>query len=570
MAEKRWVVKECNDKESVAKLMNELGVDRLIATLLVQRGIKTYDEAKRFFRPQISDLYDPFLMKDMDKAVDRLTKAIDNKEKILIFGDYDVDGTTATALMVRFLKKHGANVDFYIPDRYTEGYGFSDKGIEFAAENKINLLISVDCGIKGNEHIDLANSKGIDVIVCDHHTVGDEIPNAYAVLDPKRPDCKYPFSELSGCGVAFKLLQGYTQKHNIPIEEITCYLDLVVVSIGSDIVPIIDENRTLSFFGLQKLNTDPCTGLESVIDLTDLTNKEIQINDIVFKIGPRINAAGRIDTGKTAVDLLTTTDKNFALEIGNSIDQMNSYRKEIDHNITEEAIKQIEADEKLKNAYSTVVFSNNWHKGVVGIVASRLSETYYRPTVVLTENNGYIVGSARSVEGFDLYKAITSCSDLLENFGGHTFAAGLTMKKENLEKFKERFEEFVKNNITEEQRSPIINIDIEIFIKEITPKLYRIIKQFAPFGPGNMNPVFASKQIFDNGMGRQIGKKLEHLKLKVVQQVGDNNCIDGVGFGFGNNYDTISEYKPFDICFHVTENNFMNQTTLQIQVIDIK
>ena len=570
MAEKRWTIKECSDKESVTRLMDELGVDRLVATLLVQRGITTYDGAKRFFRPQISDLYDPFLMKDMDKAVERLTKAIDNNEKILIFGDYDVDGTTATALMVRYLRKINANVDSYIPDRYAEGYGLSDKGIDFAAENGVNLLITVDCGIKGNEKIDYANSRGIDVIVCDHHTAGDEIPNAIAVLDPKRPDCNYPFSELSGCGVAFKLLQGYVQKHNKPIEDIICYLDLVAVSIGSDIVPIIDENRTLAFYGLQKLNTNPCTGLESIIDLTDLSSKEIQINDIVFKIGPRINAAGRIDTGKTAVDLLTTRDKDFALQIGNSIDGMNSYRKEIDRNITEEALAQIESDPDNDKKYTTVVFSESWHKGVVGIVASRLTETYYRPTIVLTENNGLVVGSARSVEGFDLYKAITSCSDLLENFGGHTFAAGLSMKKENLNEFKRRFEEYVKANILEEQRQPVIKIDMEILVKEITPKLYRILKQFAPFGPGNMSPIFASHQIYDNGMGRQIGKNQEHLKLKIVQQIGDNNCIDGVGFGFGSYYETISEYKPFNICYHITENNFMNQPTLQIQVLDIK
>ncbi len=570
MTEKRWTIKECNDKETVARLMNELGVDRLVATLLVQRGIKTYDEARRFFRPQISDLYDPFLMKDMDKAVARLSKAIADNEKILIFGDYDVDGTTATALMVRYLKSINANVDFYIPDRYAEGYGLSEKGMDYAAENGVKLLISVDCGIKGNEKIDYANSKGIDVIVCDHHTVGDEIPNAYAVLDPKRPDCNYPFSELSGCGVAFKLLQGYTQKHNLPIEDITCYLDLVAVSIGSDIVPIIDENRTLAYYGLKKLSDAPCTGLESIIDLTDLSNKEIQINDIVFKIGPRINAAGRIDTGKTAVDLLTTSNRDFAMQIGGEIDSMNSYRKEIDRSITEEALKQIKSDENLKNAYSTVVFSENWHKGVVGIVASRLTETYYRPTIVLTENNGLVVGSARSVEGFDLYKAITSCSDLLENFGGHTFAAGLSLKKENLDEFKQRFEEYVKNNITEEQRQPVIKIDMEIMVKEITPKLYRILKQFAPFGPGNMSPIFSSRQIYDNGMGRQIGRNSEHLKLKIVQQIGDNNCIDGVGFGFGNNYEIISDYKPFDICYHITENNFMNQTTLQIQVLDLK
>lgn len=568
--EKRWLIKEKGDSKTVASLAQALGVSELVANLLVQRGVRTYEEARRFFRPQISDLYNPYLMKDMDKAIERLDKALKENQSILVFGDYDVDGTTATSLVYKYLKHLNANVDYYIPDRYKEGYGVSFLGIDWAVENDINLIITVDCGIKENEKINYAVQQGIDVIVCDHHTVGNELPNACAVLDPQRPDCGYPYKYLSGCGVAFKFMQAYATRINDVPENYTCYLDLVAVSIGSDIVPITGENRTLAYYGLKKLSTDPCIGLKSVIKLTDLENREIQINDIVFKIGPRINAAGRIESGRTAVELLITEDENEADEIGENIDKFNTERKMHDNKITAEALHEIEKDVALHDSYTTVVFSEEWHKGVVGIVASRLTETYYRPTIVFTENNGLVVGSARSVEGFDLYKAISSCEDLLENYGGHTFAAGITLKKENLEAFKQRFEEYVKNNITEEQRCPTVNIDLEIEIKDITPKLYRLIKQFAPFGPGNMTPVFMSRQVYDNGCGRKVGKGGDHLKLKLVQQVGDNNCIEGIGFWMGKYFDKTSEYKPFDICYHINENTFMNNTTLQMQAIDIK
>lgn len=577
MSQNCWKVRNINseDKRIIETLSKELGVDSVVATLLCMRGIKDYHEAKKFFRPQLSDLYDPFLMKDMDKAVERLEQAIVKKEKILIYGDYDVDGTTATAMMVRFLRSQNADVEFYIPNRYAEGYGLSEKGINTAIEKKINLLIAVDCGIKGNKLIKRAKDNGIDVIVCDHHEQGEELPVAYALLDPKRNDCNYPFKELSGCGVAYKLLQAYTKKHNIPAEEIEKYLDLVAVSISSDIVPIIDENRTLAYHGLMKLIDSPCVGLESIKELTELTMKDdIQINDIVFKIGPRINAAGRIDDARTAVELLLTEDSDFAMSICRNIDNMNTYRKKLDSDYTAEAIEQIKNDERLLNSYATIVYDENWNKGIVGIVASRLIETFYRPTIVFTKvvsaGKELIAGSARSVEGFDLYKAVTACGDLLESYGGHTFAAGLTMKVENFEAFKQRFEEYVKNNITEEQRQPVINIDMEIPMKDITPKLNRILKQMAPFGPGNMTPIFSTKHVYDNGLGRIIGKTGEHLKLKLVEELGDNNCIDGVGFGFGKDFKTISNFKPFDICYHITENFFMNRTTLQVQVLDIK
>ncbi|MCF0206829.1 MAG: single-stranded-DNA-specific exonuclease RecJ [Bacteroidales bacterium] len=575
MYKRFWNVKKYGDESVISRLQKEINVDRIVANLLSQRGISTYDEAKKFFRPSLDDLYDPYLMKDMEKAVERLSKAIDAGEKILIFGDYDVDGTTATALMIRFLRKQKANVDYYIPDRYTEGYGISKKGIDYARETKVSLLISVDCGIKANSLIDYAVQGGIDVIVCDHHSVGDEIPNAYAVLDPKRPDCDYPFKELSGCGVAFKFLQAYTIKRNIPLEEVSCYLDLLVVSISSDIVPIVDENRILAFWGLKLLNTSPCLGLECIIDLitpSDKVKTDLQVNDIVFKIGPRINAAGRMNTGRDAVELLIIEDEKDlekASDICRSIDELNSVRKSLDEEITKEAICMIE-ENNLQDRYSTVLYSPQWHRGIVGIVASKLIEEYYRPTVIFTDKgDGVLVGSARSVVGFDLYKAVTACGDLLEAYGGHTFAAGLSLKKENFEAFCEKFESFVKENITEQQRRAEINIDMEIDISEITPKLMRILKQFAPFGPGNMTPIFMSSNVHDTGAGRRIGKDLSHLKLCVSSQIGANECIDGVGFGFGDCYELITDSKPFNVCYHINENTFLNRTTVQIQVLDM-
>lgn len=569
MKEKKWVIKPDGDLNKVEVLSNILNIDKKIANLLIQRGIETYEQARVFFRPQLTDLYDPFLMKDMEKAVVRLQEAINNKEKILIYGDYDVDGTTGIALLYNFLKQIHNNIIFYVPDRYREGYGISYQGIDFAVENKCSLIISVDCGIKALAPIDYAKQKSIDVVICDHHNQGEELPNAYAILDPKRLDCKYPYKDLSGCGVAFKFLQAFCQITKKNMDNLNKLLDLVVVSIGSDIVPVTGENRILAYFGLQQLNTDPCSGLKSIITITGLTDKEIQISDIVFKIGPRINAAGRMESGKRAVELLVADDDTFADKIGLEINTINSNRKELDQEITEQALKMIASCNICKNAYTTVIYSEDWHKGVIGIVASRLTETYYRPTIVFTKSNDFITGSARSVPGYNLYEAIEACGDLLENYGGHTYAAGLTLKVENMDAFKERFEKYVMSTITEAQRIPVITADMEIELKDITPKFYRILKQFAPFGPENMTPTFISHKIYDNGCVKRVGKSAEHLRLKLVNQLGDNRCIDGIGFNFGEYYDYMKEYKQFDLCYQIFENNFMNQSFLQVLIKDI-
>lgn len=567
---KRWIVKKDGDFEKVEKLSSDLKVDYKIANLLVQRNIETYDEARVFFRPELSDLHDPFIMKDMDKAVHRLKQAIANDENILIYGDYDVDGTTAIAVIYKYLKTKYQKLSFYVPNRYNEGYGVSFQGIDYAVENNCSLIITVDCGIKALEKTKYAREKNIDLIICDHHNPGAELPEAYAVLDPKRTDCPYPYKELSGCGVAYKFMQAYCQSIGDNHANLSQFLDLVVVSIGSDIVPVTGENRILSYYGLQKLNSDPLPGLKSIITITGLLDKEIQINDIVFKIGPRINAAGRMESGKRAVELLISENEDCAEIIGAEINTINISRKELDHDITEQALKMIDSSEISKNAYTTVLYSEAWHKGVIGIVASRLTETYYRPTVVFTKSEGMITGSARSVPGYNLYNAIESCSDLLENFGGHMYAAGLSLKMENLDSFTERFEEYVKSTITEEQRIPVINADMEIEIKDITPKFYRILKQFAPFGPENMTPTFVSRKVFDNGSVKKVGKEGDHIKLKIVQQLGDNRCIEGIGFNFGSYHEYIKDYNAFDLCYQIFENNFMNQSFLQILVKDIQ
>ena len=569
MDNKKWIIKAKANSEKVAKLSEVLGIDKNLSNLLVQKGIENYDDARKFFRPQLNDLHNPFLMKDMDNAVNRLQKAIDNNENILIFSDYDVDGTTGVALLYKFLTKFYKKVFYYVPDRYVEGYGVSFKGIDFASENSCSLVITVDCGIKAVKQINYANEKNIDVIVCDHHNQGEILPKAFAILDPKRNDCNYPYKELSGCGVAFKFLQAFCNTNNHDINNIFSLLDLVVVSIGSDIVPITGENRILAYFGLIQLNTNPCLGLKSIINLSGIADKEIQINDIVFKIGPRINAAGRLTTGKTAVELLISENETVAEEIGNEINKLNAERKDLDQKVTEEALSMIDNSEILKNAYTTVVYSENWSKGIVGIVASRLTETYYRPTIVFTKSNNLITGSARSVYGYNLYNAIEHCSDLLENFGGHTYAAGLTLKDGKLNEFTQRFENYVKSTITELQLTPTIDVDMILEIKDITPKFYRILKQFAPFGPENMTPVFVSKNVFDNGQGKIVGQSQEHIKLKIVQQPNDNRCIDAIGFGFAQYYEHIKKYKPFDVCYQIYENNFMNQTCLQMLIKDI-
>ena len=515
--EKYWKIKECSNKAEIDKLAAELNIESVMTNLLVQRGITNFELAKAFFRPSLENLHDPFLMKDMDAAIDRLDAAIKKGERILIYGDYDVDGTTSVALTYSFLHKFYNNLDYYIPSRYAEGYGVSFQGIDYASEHKITLIIALDCGIKAMEKINYAKEKNIDFIICDHHTPGKVLPEAAAVLDPKRADCKYPFKDLSGCGVGFKLLQAFSIRNNIPFEELTPYFDLLAVSIASDIVPIIDENRIFTYFGLKKLQENPCTGLKAINCVAAIEDKPITVEDIVFKIGPRINAAGRMESGKQAVDLLISNNPEEAFVLCDKINVHNQTRRNIDKSITEQAVKEIEQS-NARYKYSTVLYNPDWHKGVVGIVASRLIETYYRPTIVLTESNGFATGSARSVDGFDLYEAINSCSDLLESFGGHMYAAGLTLKRENVQKLRDRFEEIVRETISPEQLVPQIEIDAELNFPEITSKFYRILKQFEPFGPGNMNPVFFAENVADNGSGRRVGVSGEHLKLNLIQE----------------------------------------------------
>jgi len=567
--EKRWIYKNKGNPDTINHLAEALGVERVLATLLVQRGISTYDEAKKFFRPSLDDLYNPFLMKDMQAAVERIEQAIRGNERILVYGDYDVDGTTAVALIYSFLQKSYSKIGYYIPDRYNEGYGISLKGIDYAAENGYSLIIALDCGIKANEKVAYAHSRRIDFIICDHHLPGDQIPQAVAVLDPKRPDCKYPFKELSGCGVGFKLLQAYCQKNGINMEELYQYLDLVAVSIASDIVPVIDENRVLSFYGLQKLNVNPSKGLRSIIRIAGIEKQQIAIDDIVFRIGPRINAAGRMESGKSAVDLLCADDDLIAFEMGSLINSCNNDRKNVDRLITHEALRMIASDSKAPHRNTTVLFNPTWHKGVVGIVASRLIETYYRPTVVLTQSGNMATGSARSVPGFDLYQAVEACADLLESFGGHMYAAGLTMKVENVQAFKDRFEEVVNKTITSELLIPQIDIDEELSLDQIDEKFFRILKQFQPFGPGNMSPIFVTENVTDNGEGRLVGPDKEHIKLSLFN-ADKTKTYQAIAFQLAEHYRSIHEGKPFDICYTITENVFRGQTTLQIRVKDIK
>jgi single-stranded-DNA-specific exonuclease len=568
MLEKIWKIRQIGDEQEVTRLANELAIDKVLAHILTQRNIKTYEQAKSFFRPDLKDLFDPFMMRDMDKAVERLEQAIFEKEKILIYGDYDVDGTTSVAIIYSFLKKIYYNLDFYIPNRYSEGYGISFKGIDYAVENNCSLIIALDCGIKSIDKVAYATEKNIDVIICDHHTAGKEIPNAVAVLDPKRPDCNYPFKELSGCGVGFKFLQAFAQKNNIPFSELTAYLDLVCVSIASDIVPINGENRILAHFGLKKLNSNPLTGLKSIIKVSGIENKELDISDCVFKIGPRINAAGRIESGKQAVELLICKNEAICTQMSAKINDFNVTRKSLDQTITQEAIEMIQNDEEQISRNSTVLFKSDWHKGVVGIVASRLIDTYYRPTVILTESEGLATGSARSVEGYNLYEAIDACSDLLESFGGHMYAAGLTMKLENLPNFQKRFENFVRETISPQQQIPQIDIDAVIEFKSITNKFHRILKQFAPFGPENMAPIFVTENVKDIGTSRIVGNNKEHLKLEMIDSYG--NRFSGIAFSLGYFYESISKGNTFDICYSIEENDYKGSVSLQLMVKDIK
>lgn len=567
--EKYWKIKEGGNRGLIEKFVSELNINHVLANLLVQRKITTYDEAKAYFRPSFDDLHDPFLMKDMDKAIDRLERAFANQEKILIYGDYDVDGTTSVAMVYSFLRGIYHNIDYYIPDRYSEGYGVSYKAIDYATEHGISLVIALDCGIKAVEKINYAIKKEVDFIICDHHTPGETLPGAIAVLDPKRADCPYPFKELSGCGVGFKLLQALTIRKSIDFEELIKYIDLLAVSIASDIVSITGENRVLTYFGLKKLEENPCTGLRAIKFTAGIEDKPLTVEDIVFKIGPRINAAGRMESGKQAVDLLISTNPEEAMLLCDKVNVHNQMRRNIDKNITEEAFKEL-TQSGAQFKYSTVLFNPNWHKGVVGIVASRLIETFYRPTIILTESNGFATGSARSVDGFDLYEAINGCSDLLESFGGHMYAAGLTLKRENVQKLKDRFEKIVREKITPEQLVPQIEIDAELNFSEITPKFYRILKQFEPFGPGNMNPVFFAENVADNGQGRKVGTGGDHLKLNLIQEDNPFEDIPAIAFNQGKKFDKITGGNTFDIAYSLTENHFRGTTNLQLNIKDIK
>ena len=572
--ETRWIIAKDVDKQIVKNLSESLGIDEILAILLVQRGITNFEEAKNFFRPSLEHLHDPFLMKDMDKAVDRLQKAMNDGEKILIYGDYDVDGTTAVALIYTYLKNfvNKKKIEFYIPDRYDEGYGISYKGIDYAADNGFGLVIVLDCGIKAVEKIEYANQRGVDFIICDHHRPDEVIPNAVAVLDSKRPDCQYPYKELSGCGVGFKLVTALSMRLGRPIEEVYELLDYVAVSIAADIVPITGENRVLAYFGLIQLNKNPRPGIAAVLRQAEQKNaleRELTISDLVFLIGPRINAAGRLEKASDSVRLLLATNSEHAEKLAASINDLNVKRREFDNAITEEALRMIDADEKMRNAKSTVIFNENWHKGVIGIVASRLTDSYYRPTIVLTRSGNLITGSARSIKNFDIYDAIDDCSDLLEHFGGHKYAAGLSLKPENLEKFSERFEKYVSEHLEEDDLTPELNVDIEMDFTNITPKFVRILKQFAPFGPGNLSPVFLTKNVVDAGFSRAVGNR-KHLKLSVMQQGNTDFVFPGIAFQKGDLYERIHDKEPFTMCYYIEENFWQGKTTLQLNVKDIK
>ncbi len=568
--EKRWIDKPlpqtAEENHTIEQLSNSLNISTLLATLLWQRGISNFEEARLYFRPSLTHLHDPMLMKDMDKAVARLTEAIETGENIMIFGDYDVDGTTSVAMFYGFLRRIYPNLIFYIPDRYTEGYGVSLKGIETARDNDFTLIITLDCGIKSINLVKQAQEWGIDFIICDHHRPGDELPPAVAVLDPKRADCPYPFKELTGCGVGFKLLQAYCQHHDIDEETyLFPYLDLGVVSIAADIVPIVGENRTMAYFGLKHLNSSPRAGLKALKEIAGFQG-EMDITNVVFGLGPRINAAGRIKHAHDAVTLLLADNETDAIDFAVGINKHNVDRREHDTRITQEALTMIEEDAWLRNAKTTVLFRPDWHKGVIGIVASRCIEKYHRPTIILTKSDKKVAGSARSVPGFDLYDAIEACSDLLEQFGGHTFAAGLTLQEENVKAFQKKFEEIVSQRILPEQLSPMIEVDMRIPLKQITERFFSIINQMQPFGPGNMTPVFVSENVRLRGYPRILKEK--HLKLEVCQD--DSPVFSAIGFGMAEFYEPLMQGKAFHICYNIEINEFQGKRSLQLHLKDIK
>lgn len=566
----KWTYEEPTADETAAAtaLAREVNIHPALGRLLLKRGIKTATEARRFFRPQLSDLHDPFLMNDMQVAVDRLNQALGRKEHIMVYGDYDVDGCTAVALVYKFLSQFYSNIDFYIPDRYEEGYGISRKGIDFAAEMGVKLIIVLDCGIKAVEEVAYAREKGIDFIICDHHVPDDELPPAVAILNPKRHDNRYPYTHLSGCGVGFKFMQAFATSNGIEFNKLSSLLDLCAVSIASDIVPIMGENRILACQGLRCLNTNPSIGLRAIVEVCGLSERELSMSDIIFKIGPRINASGRMQNGKEAVELLVEKDYQAALEKAGCINLYNEARKDLDKQMTDEAFKQVEQLPGLDDRRSVVIYNESWHKGVIGIVASRLTEQYYRPAVVLTRSDGGATGSARSVSGFDVYKAVQSCSDLLENFGGHTYAAGLSMKVENVPEFAERFEAYVQKHIMDTQTEATLAIDAYLDFKDVTFKFYQQLKRFAPFGPQNERPVFCTRRVYDYGTSKVVGRGQEHIKLELVDNK-SNNVMNGIAFGQSSQARYIKTKRAFDICYAVEENTH-KRGEVQLQIEDIR
>ncbi len=565
--EKLWKIFKEDTISVPEDLKSRLNVDHVIAALLAQRHINTYEEAKTFFRPDLKQLHDPFLMKGMRLAIERIQRAISNNEKVLIFGDYDVDGTTAVSIVYSFFRNHIQQIDYYIPDRYKEGYGISLQGIDFAEKNNFSLIIALDCGIKANEKIDYANKKNIDFIICDHHLPGAELPKAIAILDPKQEDCEYPYKELSGAGIGFKLIEAYSIAENLNREKCFDYLDLVVTSIAADIVPITGENRVMAYFGLEKVNSQPRAGIKALLNINQLKGP-VTITTLVFTLGPRINAAGRIEHGSKAVELLSCEDEQMADEFAKAINETNTQRRDLDLGITTEAFELLENDPLVNTKRSTVLFSEKWHKGVIGIVASRLIEKYYRPTIILTESDGKITGSARSVREYDVYSAIEKCGDLLEQFGGHKFAAGLTLKKENVKAFQDKFEEVVSTSITEEQLTPKIEIDAELEFYEITDKLLRILKQFAPHGPDNMTPLFCARSVFETGWGQVFGNN--HLKLELFQKSNPAIRYQAIAFDKGDFIHFFQRKTPMDIVFKIQENEYKGVVSIQLLIEDLK
>ena len=549
-------------------LGEKLGISPILASLLIRRGITTESAAKRFFRPQLADLINPFLMKDMDAAVDRLNDAMGHKERILVYGDYDVDGCTAVALVYKFLRQFYSNIDYYIPDRYDEGYGVSKKGIDFAKETGVKLIIILDCGIKAIEEITYAKEQGIDFIICDHHVPDEVMPPAVAILNPKRPDDSYPFKNLCGCGVGFKFMQAFAKNNNIPFSRLVTLLDFCAVSIAADLVPVVDENRILAFHGLKQLNQNPSLGLKAIVDICGLNGRELSMSDIIFKIGPRINASGRMENGKKSVDLLVEREYSLALDQAKHIDEYNEQRKDVDRQMTEEANQIVARLESQKHQSSIVLYDEHWKKGVIGIVASRLTEIYFRPTVVLTRDENLATGSARSVAGFDVYAAIKSCRDLLLNFGGHTYAAGLTMKWADVKEFRKRFQAYVEEHIEPEQREAILDIDAVIDFKDITKKLHTDLKRFAPFGPGNPKPLFCTLDVYDFGTSKVVGREQEHIKLELVDSK-SNNVMNGIAFGQSASARYIKSKRSFDIAYTI-EDNVFKRGAVQLQIEDIR